>query len=196
MGKTLRLPLFTGPYLSNQSLTSRKFETLRKKVSQAFQGHQDHRKPDIGSNINRMRENWRKEEKHTENLTHFSSQTASFICRVFLTHNELIRKFRTLRNIATPATTCNSRFAGNIPRLAEIFAGKTQNNKLNAPTFESHNFFVQTPIRAHFILLEIRLLDISNSTTHDPFWTPKGPQKLPRKPSQNTVQIHESKRIC
>uniref|UniRef100_A0A2N9G0A9 Uncharacterized protein n=1 Tax=Fagus sylvatica TaxID=28930 RepID=A0A2N9G0A9_FAGSY len=48
-GKTLWQPLFAGPYLPNPSSTSRKFETLRKKVSQAFQGHQDHRKPTWGA---------------------------------------------------------------------------------------------------------------------------------------------------
>jgi hypothetical protein len=48
-GKTLRWPLFAGPYLSDPSSTSRKFETLRKKVSQACQGHQDHRKLTSGA---------------------------------------------------------------------------------------------------------------------------------------------------
>ena len=48
-GKTLRQPLFAGPYLSNPSSTSRKSKTLRNKVSQAFQGHQDHWKPTSGA---------------------------------------------------------------------------------------------------------------------------------------------------
>jgi hypothetical protein len=48
-GKTLRRPLFAGSYLSNPNSTSHKFKTLRKKISQAFQGHQDHQKPTSGA---------------------------------------------------------------------------------------------------------------------------------------------------
>ena len=49
MGKTLRLPLFVGPHLSNLSSTSCKSETLKKMVSRAFQGHQDRRKLTLGA---------------------------------------------------------------------------------------------------------------------------------------------------
>ncbi len=47
--KTLRRPLFAGPYLSSPRLTSHKSTTLRKKVSQAFQGHQDRQKTSSGA---------------------------------------------------------------------------------------------------------------------------------------------------
>ena len=45
----LRRPLFAGPYLSNPSSTSHKSKTLRKRVSQAFLGYQDHQKPTSGA---------------------------------------------------------------------------------------------------------------------------------------------------
>ncbi len=41
---------------------------------------------------------------------------------------ELVQKSGTLRNKITSATTCNSRFVGNISGLGGIFAGKTQKN--------------------------------------------------------------------
>uniref|UniRef100_A0A2N9GAJ9 Uncharacterized protein n=1 Tax=Fagus sylvatica TaxID=28930 RepID=A0A2N9GAJ9_FAGSY len=47
---------------------------------------------------------------------------------VFPTHNELISEPECIGKMATPATSCNSRFAGGFPRLAGIFAGKTHKN--------------------------------------------------------------------
>ena len=91
----------------------------------SFPGIPRSSKTDIGSYVNRARENWRKLEKRAENLTRFSSRTAAFMSRFFLTRYELICKFRTLRKTATLATTCNSRFADNVSRLAGIFTGKT-----------------------------------------------------------------------
>ena len=48
-GKTLRWPLFAEPYLLDPSSTFCKSGTLRKKVSQAFQGHQYRQKPTSGA---------------------------------------------------------------------------------------------------------------------------------------------------
>ena len=47
--KTLWWPLFAGSYLSSPSSISRKFGTLRKRVAQAFQRHQDRRNPTSGA---------------------------------------------------------------------------------------------------------------------------------------------------
>ncbi len=168
-------------YLSNPSSTHRKFKTLRNKVSQAFQGHQDHRKPTSGVTSTMRGKTDENKKKHAVNVTHFSSRTTNFARRVFPTRYELICKFGTLRKSATLATKCNSQFAGNISRLAGIFAEKTQKNSLDAPTSGSHNFSVQASICANLISLEIRLLKLSNCTTHDPFWALKDLQKLPRK---------------
>jgi hypothetical protein len=49
MEKTLRQHLFVGLYLPDLSSNSRKSETLRKRVSRAFQRHQDNRKPTSGA---------------------------------------------------------------------------------------------------------------------------------------------------
>ena len=48
-GITLRWHLFVGPYLLDPSSPPHKSKTLRKRVSQAFQGHQDHRKTTLGA---------------------------------------------------------------------------------------------------------------------------------------------------
>uniref|UniRef100_A0A2N9EVX4 Uncharacterized protein n=1 Tax=Fagus sylvatica TaxID=28930 RepID=A0A2N9EVX4_FAGSY len=96
MEKTLQRPLFAGPHLLNPNSTSHKSKTLRKKVSQAFQRHQDRRKP-------------------TSGVTRLRAQSPP-------SSDELIRKFETLRKTATPAMTCNSRFADfsrfpTVPRM-------------------------------------------------------------------------------
>ena len=46
-GKTIRQPLFTGSYLTSPSSTSLEICETPKKTSQAFHGHQDHRKPTL-----------------------------------------------------------------------------------------------------------------------------------------------------
>ena len=46
-GKTLRQPLFTGSNLTSPSSTSLEICETPKKTSQAFHGHQDHRKPTL-----------------------------------------------------------------------------------------------------------------------------------------------------
>ena len=69
----------------------------------------------------------------------------------------------------TPATTCNSQFAGSIPHSTGIFTGKTHKNSSNTPTSESHNSHIQTLIRANFIPVEIRLRELSGDMLHDPF---------------------------
>ena len=89
--------------------------------------------------------------------------------------------------MVTPATACNSQFAGGFPRLAEIFTGKTRKNSLDNPTSGSHNFSVQTTICTKFISLEIRYLGLSNDMLHDPFWVPEGLQNYLRKSGQKTV---------
>ena len=48
-GKTLWPPPFARSYLPDPSLALRKSETLRKRVSQAFRGHQDCQKPTLGT---------------------------------------------------------------------------------------------------------------------------------------------------
>ena len=47
-----------------------------------------------------------------------------FMHRVFLTHDELVCKFETLRKRVISATTCNSRIAKCFPGLAGISIGK------------------------------------------------------------------------
>ena len=48
-GKTLRLPLFVGSYLTNPSSPSCKSRTLRKKVAPAFRWHQNRRNLTLGA---------------------------------------------------------------------------------------------------------------------------------------------------
>ena len=184
MEKTPRRPPFAGPYLSNPSFPSHKSKTLRNKVLQAFQGHQDHRKPTLGA-TSIVREKIDQNKKNVPKICRiFSSRTTVFVRRVFPTRYKLIHKLENLRKTTTPTTTCNSRFASNISRLVRIFTGKMQKNSSDALTSRSHNFFVRTPIHTNLISLESRLLKISNGTMYDPFWTPEGPNKLPRKPGK------------
>ncbi len=76
------------------------------------------------------------------NLTHFSTRDTTFARRVFLDHYELTRKFKTLRKKVNSATTCNSRFVGNISSLAGIFTGKAEKNYSNTLAFGSHNSLI------------------------------------------------------
>uniref|UniRef100_A0A2N9GW06 Uncharacterized protein n=1 Tax=Fagus sylvatica TaxID=28930 RepID=A0A2N9GW06_FAGSY len=64
------------------------------------------------------------EKKRAGSKTHFFSRTAAFARRVFPARNKLIREPGCVGKMTTPATTWNSRFAGSIPRLTGIFAGK------------------------------------------------------------------------
>ena len=91
-GKTLWQSLFVGLYLSNPTLTSRKFATLSNKVSQTFQEHQDHRKPTSGATSTVRRKTDKNKKKHAGNLMHFFPRTAAFARRVFPTCYELIHK--------------------------------------------------------------------------------------------------------
>uniref|UniRef100_A0A2N9HY65 Uncharacterized protein n=1 Tax=Fagus sylvatica TaxID=28930 RepID=A0A2N9HY65_FAGSY len=84
--KTLRWPLFAGPYLTSPSSDFRKSGTLQK-----F------------------------EKKRAGSKTHFFSRTAAFARRVFPARNKLIREPGCVGKIMTPATTWNSRFADSIP---------------------------------------------------------------------------------
>ena len=86
----------------------------------------------------------------------FFFRTAAFVRRVFPTRCKLTCELGCIGKIMTPATTCNSRFSGGIPRLAGIFAGKTHKNSSHTPTSGSHNSLVQTPICTNFIPLESR----------------------------------------
>ena len=95
-------------------------------------------------------------KKRARNETCFSSRTAAFARRVFSTRCKLTREPRCIGKVTTPATTCNSRFAGSVPRLTGIFAGKTHKNSSGTPTSGSHNSLIQTLIRAKFIPLERR----------------------------------------
>ena len=108
-------------------------------------------------------------KKRAGNETCFSSRTTAFARRVFPTHCKLTHEPRCIGNIMTPAMTCNSRFAGSIPRLTGIFAGKTHKNSSGTPTSGSHNSLVRTPICTNFIPLESRRRELSDDMMHDPF---------------------------
>ena len=108
-------------------------------------------------------------KKRAGSETCFSSRTAAFARRVFPTRYKLTREPRCVGKITTPATMCNSRFVGSIPRLTGIFAGKTHKNSSGTPTSRSHNSLVRTPIRANFIPLESRRREISDDMLNDPF---------------------------
>ena len=97
--------------------------------------------------------------------------------------------------MATPTSTCNSRFIGGFPRLAGIFAGKTRKNSSDTPTSGSHNSLVWTPICANLISLESRRRELSNHMLHDPFWAPKGLQNRPRQSGQKTVCAQKPRMI-
>ena len=117
----------------------------------------------------RARTRTRFKKKRAGNETCFSSRTATFARRVFPTRCKLTREPGCIGKIMTPATTCNSRFAGSIPRLTGIFAGKTHKNSSGTPTSGSHKSLVRTPIRANFIPLESRRRELSDDMLHDPF---------------------------
>ena len=90
-------------------------------------------------------------KKRARSKMHFSSRTAAFARRVFLTRNKLIREPGCVGKLTNPATTWNSRFAESIPSLTGIFTGKTHENSSGTPTSGSHNSLVRTPIRANFV---------------------------------------------
>ena len=78
-------------------------------------------------------------KKRAGNETCFSSRTAAFARRVFPTRCKLTRKPGCVGKMTTQATTWNSRFAGSIPRLTGIFAGKTRKNSSGTSTSGIHN---------------------------------------------------------
>uniref|UniRef100_A0A2N9I395 Uncharacterized protein n=1 Tax=Fagus sylvatica TaxID=28930 RepID=A0A2N9I395_FAGSY len=90
----------------------------------------------------RARTGTRFEKKRVGSKTHFSSRTAAFARRVFPDSLQVDRGPGCVGKITTPATTCNSRFAGGIPRLTGIFTGKTRKNSSDTPTSGSHNSLV------------------------------------------------------
>jgi hypothetical protein len=106
-GKTLRQSLFAGPYLANLSSPSYKSKTLRKKVSQVFQGHQDRKKPTSGATSTvRMKTNRRKETMLK--ISEFSPEEVAFAHRFFPTRYNLILKSGTLKKRTHSDMTCNS----------------------------------------------------------------------------------------
>ena len=117
----------------------------------------------------RARTGTRFKKKRVGNETCFSSRTATFARRVFLTRCKLTREPGCVGKIMTPAMTCNSRFAGSIPRLTGVFVGKTHKNSSGTPTSGSHNSLVQTPIHIKFIPLESRHRELSEDMLNDPF---------------------------
>jgi hypothetical protein len=123
--KTLRRPLFAEPYLSVLSSVSRKSRTLQKRAVQAFRRYQERRNPTLGARSNTRANTDKKQGKMGRRFDAFFFRTAAFARRVFPTHNELICEPGCVGKMETPATTCNSRFAGSFPRLAGIFTGKT-----------------------------------------------------------------------
>jgi hypothetical protein len=121
--KILWQPLFAGPYLSNSSSPSRKSETLRKKVSQAFQRHQDCQKPTLGAMITACRKIDGRKETMLK-ISQFSPGEVAFAHRFFPTHCNLIRKSRNLRKRTCSNITCNSQIAKIFPGLVGIQIGK------------------------------------------------------------------------
>jgi hypothetical protein len=144
--KTLRRPLFAGPYLSAPSLVSCNSKTLKERVAQAFQRYQVRQNPTSGARSNTRANTNKKRRKMSQRFCAFFSRTATFACKVFPTHCKLTRGPGCVGKMTTPATTWNSRFAGGIPRLARIFTGKTQKNSSDDPTSGSHKFLVRTLI--------------------------------------------------
>lgn len=193
--KTLRRPLFAEPYLANPSSVSRKSKTLREKVAQPFQRYQECRKPTSGARSNTRANTDKKWGKMDRIFGAFFSQTTAFASRVFPTHNELIRGPGYVGKMTTPATTCNSRFAGGFPRLTGIFVGKTRKNSFGTPTFGSHNSPVRTPICANFISLESRRRELSDDMLYDTFWATEDLQKCPKKSGQKRVCARKLRRI-
>ena len=90
----------------------------------------------------RARTGTRFKKKCAGSKTRFSTRTAAFARRVFPTRNKLIREPGCVGKIMTLAMTWNSRFAGSIPRLIGIFAGKTHENSSGTSTSGSHNSLV------------------------------------------------------
>jgi hypothetical protein len=107
-GKTHQQPLFAGSYLTGPSSTSREICDTIKKNSQAFQGHEDNRKPTLRATSTIHGKINESKEIVLEIQHIFSSWGITFLHRVFLTCCELIRKFETLRKKTHSATTCNS----------------------------------------------------------------------------------------
>ena len=170
-----------GPYFSSPSLVSHEPKTLRKRVAQDFRWYQERRKPMSGARSNTRANTDKKQGKMSRRFDAFFFRTAAFARRVFPTRCKLTCGPRCVGKIMTPATTCNSRFAGGIPRLTGIFAGKTHENSSGTPTSGNHNSLVQTPIHAKFISLESRRRELSDDMLHDPFWVPEGLQNCLRK---------------
>ena len=118
-GKTLRQPLFAGPYLANPSSPSCKSKTLRKKVAQAFQGHQDHRKPTSGATLTTYGKINKRKETMLK-IPQFSPRKVAFPHRFFPARCDLIRNSGTLRKRTRSDITCNSRIAKIFLGLAEF----------------------------------------------------------------------------
>ena len=150
--KTPRRPLFAGPCFSSPSSVSREPRTLRKRVAQAFRRYQERRKPTSGARSNTRVNTNKKQGKMSRRFDAFFSETAAFAHRFFPTHCKLTHEPRCVGKMTTPATTCNSRFAGGFPRLTGIFAEKTHKNS-SAPrlpgviTLSSKLRFMQTLYR-------------------------------------------------
>jgi hypothetical protein len=146
-----------------------KSRTLQKKVAQAFRRYQERRNPTSGARSKTRANTDKKRGKMDRKFGAFFFRTAVFARRVFPTRCKLTRGPGCVGKMTTPATTCNSRFAGGFPRLAGIFAGKTHKNSSGTPTSGSHNSPVRTPIRSNFIPLESRRRELSDDMLHDPF---------------------------
>ena len=121
--KTLRQSLFAGPYLANPISHSHKSGTLRKKASQAFQGHQDRRKPTPRA-TSTMRGKINERKETMLKISQFSPGEVAFAHRFFPTRYNLIHMSGNLRNRTCLDTTCNSQIAKIFPSLAGISIGK------------------------------------------------------------------------
>jgi hypothetical protein len=116
-GKTLRQPLFARSHLTGPCSTSREIYDTPKKTSQAFQGHEDHRKPRLRA-TSTVRGKIDESKEILLEIQHvLSSRGITFACRVFLARCKLIHKFETLRKKTRSATTWNS-------QISKIFPGR------------------------------------------------------------------------
>uniref|UniRef100_A0A2N9HFU0 Uncharacterized protein n=1 Tax=Fagus sylvatica TaxID=28930 RepID=A0A2N9HFU0_FAGSY len=122
-GKTLQWPLFVGPYLVNPSSPPRKSKTLRKRVAQAFQRHQDRRKPTSGA-MSTVHRKIDERKKTMLKISQFTPEDVAFAHRFFPTRCDLIRKSGTLRKRTRSDTTYNSRIVKILPGLVRISIGK------------------------------------------------------------------------
>jgi hypothetical protein len=125
----------------------------------------------------------------------FSSRTTAFARRVFPARSKLIHEPGCVRKVATPATRRNSRFAGGVPHLAGIFAGKSEKTTqtprlLGVITFSSELRFTRTLYRWK---VDFPSFTTVCRMTH--FEHQNVPKTASKKPGQKTIQTQKSRKI-